>query len=330
MINQEKQKPFPAVLDALFFDDPVPISLLFRLSDMSPQEQTLLETRWLEATDERRRVLVRHLADLSEENFVVDFSPVFSFCLGDRYAPVRIAALDGVWDSTNTRLIGPIIALMQQDEDAEVQATAARALAHYILMAEWGELPRKIAAPIVAALLEMYDRPQTAVSVRRAALEALGAADHPRIAAMIRDAYETNQPDMQLSAVFAMGSSADKQWLPVILGEMDSSLAEMRAEAARAAGNIGSGEATPELAQLTMDEDRDVQLAAVIALGQIGSDAAYSVLAELLEDPEFEDLHEAIEEAMEEMSWLGELDLLSLPEEDEDDESDSLVGDWLN
>ena len=61
------------------------------------------------------------------------------------------------------------------------------------------------------------------------------------------------------------------------------------------------------------------RLAAVGALGQIGSDQAYETLASLLDDDEAYDLHEAIEEAIDEIEWLGgEMDL-SLFEWNDDD-----------
>ena len=41
-------------------------------------------------------------------------------------------------------------------------------------------------------------------------------------------------PELQLSALFAMGTSADPRWLPILVDEMESPNSDMRAEAARA------------------------------------------------------------------------------------------------
>ncbi|HIP72584.1 MAG TPA: HEAT repeat domain-containing protein [Anaerolineae bacterium] len=311
--NEDKTIPFPSVLDELFNDDTVPVHLLFRLSDMAVDEAAEFQRRWLEVTDERRRVIMRHLADLMEENFAVDFAPVFVFALEDRLPEVRIAALDGLWDSTDIRLIGPITRLMQSDEADLVRAAAAAALAHYLLLAEWGQLPDRIIPGIVEPLLAEYDNPDTAVAVRRAALEALGAASHPRVADIIEEAYEDSDPAMQMSAVFAMGNTADRRWIPTLIAEMESHNPDMRAEAARAAGLIGSSDAIAPLGNLTVDEDVSVRLAAVIALGQIGSETAQEILTALLHDEEQAELHEAVEEALEEQTILsGELALLDL------------------
>jgi HEAT repeat protein len=317
-MSEETDLPFPNVLDSLFAGDTVSIKLLYRLSDLSTSDRELFQSRWTGVPDERRHVIVRHLADISELNTLVDFVPLFNFCLSDPVASVRIAALDGFWDTTDNSLVAPIISILQHDENDEARAAAASALAHYVLMVEWGQLPEAVAPPIVAALLAEYDNPNVASSVKRAVLEALASANHPRIATLISEAYDTGELDMQISAVFAMGGSADSRWLPTVLEEMASSSAEMRVEAARAAGTIGDPEAIPELANLVLDEDLAVATEAVNALGQIGGDEAAGMLLRLADDPDFEALYEAVEEALDEIEWLGgDADFFPLYPDDE-------------
>ncbi|MCA9931892.1 MAG: HEAT repeat domain-containing protein [Anaerolineales bacterium] len=320
-MREEEVQPFESVLDAVFYQEPVPIHLLYRLSDLTADQMTSFLAGWQVLPDERRRVVVQHMADISEENYVVDFGPLFAEFLQDGFTPVRVAALEGLWDSSSTRHIEPITRLLQDDESVDVKAAAAAALAHYVMMAEWGELPQRISPPIVAALLAVYEEPETAVSVKRAALEALAASAHPRVPDLIDEAYEHEDPEMQLSAVFAMGNTADPRWMSVILDEMQSHSDAMRAEAARAAGVIGKSDSVPELAELTMDEAIEVRMAAVYALGQIGGERPQEILAAILADPDQEELHEMAEEAMEEMMWMGgELDLLDFAGDDDESE----------
>jgi HEAT repeat protein len=107
-----------------------------------------------------------------------------------------------------------------------------------------------------------------------------------------------------------MGTSADPRWLPVLRDEMDSPYAEIRAEAARAAGSIGASESISQLSELALDEDDDVARIAVGALAQIGGEQANRVLEELLADTSLSYLHGVIEEGMEESIWRdGELQL---------------------
>ena len=90
----------------------------------------------------------------------VEFTPVFAHLFNDTYAIVRVAALDGVWDSTEPRLVRPIIGLLQSDRDVNVRAAAARALAHYVLLAEWGQVDTGAAVPIAVSYthLDVYKR----------------------------------------------------------------------------------------------------------------------------------------------------------------------------
>ena len=322
-MQEEPQKPFSDVLDALFNEEQVPVHLLFRLSDMLADEKKRFFAAWAEGEDDRRQEIMRHLADLAEDNFVVDFSPIFVKGLTDSLAGVRQAGLDGLWDATDVRLIPWVLGLMQTDEDQDVRATAASTLAHYVLLSEWGQIPQRPLEPAIAALLAAYEDEETAVPIRRSALEALGAANHPRVPALIEEAYENDDPAMQLSAIFAMGNSADPRWLPTILAEMTNPSADMRAEAAQAAGTIGGSDAISQLAELTQDDDEDVRAAAIVALGMIGGDDAQMILSDLLEDPDFEDLREIIQESLEVLLLMGgELNLLSYLNGDDDYEED--------
>ena len=305
--------PFEQVLDNLFGPTPVSIPLLFRLSDMAREDMDLFRRVWPQQEGERRRVITRHLADLSEENYQVDFGPVFAFCLQDDRPDVRLAALDGLDEVENPAYIPPIIARMTDDEDEEVRRLAAATLGHFLLLAEWKQLPAQAVRPAVEALLAQYQAAETPAAVKRAALESLGSVTDDRIAALIRDAYQSGSERLQASAIFAMGRSTDSQWLPIIRQELTNPLVRMRLEAVQAAGGLGDEALAPGLIDLLSDEELEIQLAAVAALGQIGGDLAHEYLSELADDPEVEELHEAIQEALEEMSWLGgDIDLTLL------------------
>ncbi len=323
-MNEEKS--FEVVLDELFHADPLPIRFLHRLSDMQDEEWETFVAGWTAVPDERRQAIVRHLADISEDNFVVDFAPVFVHSFEDPLAEVRVAALDGLWDSTDLKLIPKITTLLQEDPEEAVRAAAAGALGHYILLAEWGQLPARILPGLVETLLAEYDKAETAEAVRRVLLEGLGAAHHPRINALIEEAYEEGDQAMQMSAVFAMGNTADRRWTVTVLGEMSSPYEEMRTEAARAAGAIGNSDFVPQLAELAYDEDLGVRVAAVTALGQIGGDEVQRILANMLDDPEVEEedaVFEAVEEAMEEAAMMaGDFDFVDFAFSDDDDDDE--------
>ena len=322
-MEEESQIPFTDVLVLLFTDEFVPIQHLHRISDMDEQQTAEFHQRWSAASDERRREIARHLADLSEDNFVVDFTPIFAFMLLDLYAPVRVAALDGLWDCGDEKLVDPIINLIAADPMIEVKVAAARSLAHFLMMSEWGQLPGEKAPVIFEALRGTYEDPETELPVKGAALEALGPLSDPKVGEFIEESYEGSSPELQQSALFAMGTSADPRWLPILLDEMESPFADMRAEAVRAAGAIGASESISQLSELAFDEDEDVARASMAALAQIGGEQANRVLEELLSDVALSHLHEAAEEAMEETEWIeGELQLFPWSDSDFEENSE--------
>ncbi len=321
---KEEEKAFLTVLQEIFNDEPLPIAELYRLSDLQAEEWAAFVSGWTAVSDERRRAIVRHLADIAEDNFIVDFTPVFTHNFQDALPQVRVAALDGLWDSTDLRLIPQIMTMLQEDPAEEVRAAAAGALGHYVLLAEWGQLPERILPGLIDTLLAEYDKDETAVSVRRVLLEGLGASHHPRVNTLIEEAYESSDQSMQMSAVFAMGNTADRRWTVTVLGEMESPYEEMRAEAARAAGSIGNSDFVPLLAELAYDEDLAVRVAAITSLGQIGGDEVQRILANMMDDPEVEEVDEvfeAVEDAMEEAAMMaGDFDFVDFSFDDNDDD----------
>ena len=311
--------PFPEFLDALFGNGEVPVAQLRRLSDMQPRDFDTYVTRWLIASAERRAIVARHLADLSEENFAVEFAPVFRVCLDDSSDAVKLAALDGLWDSTNTTVIGRVIELMDEENSADVRTSAAKTLAHYVLLGEWGQIPARYRDRAAVALIEQHNNHDNPLSLRRATLESLGASSQEEVPEMIAQAYESDDRGMQVSALFAMGNSADTRWLGTIVAEMESPWTEMRVEAARAAGELGSSDLIGALANIAYDPEEAVQTAAITSLGQIDSDRAKEILTDMLNDEEMEHQRAHIKQARAGESLLDDVDFDSLLD-DEDDE----------
>jgi HEAT repeat protein len=293
------------ILEALKTSEPVSIPLLYRLSDLTKVELGEFCSVWATIDTDRRRVIVRHLADITEENFQVDFSGVFEHCLEDIAPEVRKASLDGLWDSDKVSLIRRIIDLMESDPDNEVRALAAATLGHYVLLGEWRQISVGAVEPVVESLLKQIEDEQTDGTVKNAALESVAASGHPRIKSLIRDAYDSAELHAQKSALFAMGQSAETHWINIVIDEMSSPILDMRLEAARAAGEIGDKSAVPEVIELTSDEDLEVRLVAVAALGRLGGEIPRRFLEDIIADPDMNELHEVATEALEDADWLG-------------------------
>lgn len=323
--------PFSQILDALKNDQSVHLPYLQRLSDMETAEMHAFQAQWPTFADERRRMIARHLVEITEENYLVDFEQVFSFFLSDKYAPVRQAALEGLWDSTNARHVATILRLLETDEDDEVRARGARTLGNYTFQSLCGLMPEHVAGMVLPALIRLLESPDTAAVLRRSALESASYADDKRIDAFIEDAYDHGDYRMQISALNAMGVNGALRWLPAVLDELESPYEEIRLAAARAAGHIGDVQAINQLVRLIEEDDYEIQVAAVEALAAIGGEVAERILMDMLEDPDMEALYEIIEESLDDVSWANVLDDYPLfdmepdtllPEEDEDDDYD--------
>ncbi len=315
-----KNESFSEVLAALTMDERLSPLLMYRLSDLNPQDLDEFCRAWPDIDEERRRLIVRHLADFYAEHFKVDFSDLFAFCLVDESEEVRSASLDGLWDTKRLTLIQPIVDIMMDDENVEVRALAAATLGHFVLSAEWQQIPSRRVEPAIRELLAILDDSSTPLAVRRSALESIAASSHERVPQLIENAYQSGDLELQISSLHAMGRSADDAWLTEIIDEMSNHSYEMRLEAARAAGNIGHSDTVQSLAELLVDDELEVCLAAVTALGKIGGFRAQELLETLADDPEFGELQEAALNSMEEMSWLGgEINLSPLDRENWDD-----------
>ncbi len=314
---QEEQASFDEEIAAIFGTEEVKIANLFRLSDMSSEGFATFLANWESCDEERRRIITRHMADITETNFEVEFAPVFQICLADPSEAVVLAALDGLWDSTNTAVVPTIISLLKSGNSAEIRRAAAATLAHYVLLGEWGQVPTSVKDKVVAALLAEHVEIGNPISLRRATLESLGAASHEDVPGLIAEAYEAEDRGLQISAVFAMGNSADERWLHTIIAEMESPFYTMRAEAARAAGEIGDSTAISPLADLVYDGEQDVQIAAIEALGKLNSERAKDVLTLALEDPEMADFSDVLKQAL-----TGDDPLAAFALDDFDDEFD--------
>lgn len=306
----------------MLFDDnrDVVVSKIYQLSDLPTREFEQFFDRWQSLESGRKGIIARHMADISEENFIVDFSPFARRLMSDSTADVRLAALDMLWDSSDVALIAPIIERMEQDQDERVRASAAATLGHYLLMIQWGEIDNQYEASIASALLAQFNGAMTPVAIRRAALESISSASLDVIPELINQAYTNRDPLMQLSAVFAMGRAADSRWSREIRTELDSDDPDMRAEAGRAAGALGSSDFADQLSQIAkFDDHLEAQIAAIYALGQIGNEVASKTLEDIISDEAYADLHEIAEEAMEEMMVMGmDFDLSLLDWQDDD------------
>lgn len=301
--------------------EPVSVAALYGLSGLERADVEKVRSVWPTFAADRRAVAMRHLVEIAEDNFEVDFSAIYRLGLVDKEAVVRIAAIEGLWEDEDPTLI-PILLNLLKDESDDVRAAAAAALGRFLYAGELEDLPAAKVAPIKAALKAAFANSVESVEVRRRALESLGFLSFEEVGDLLRQGYEHTDQKMRLSAVFAMGRSADDRWGEIAKHELDAADPEMRYEAARACGELEYTPATRRLTELVDDVDEDVQLASVWALGQIGGDKARQTLQAVLES-NAEHLHEEAEAALDELEFKGNnLDFAMFDFEDDDEDEE--------
>ncbi len=275
-------------------------SKLAQLSSLGSAELKLLDQVWETIEPKRRRQIMYRLIELAEDNFELDFGSIFKSRLKDTDAEVRSTAIEGLWESEETSLIDPLINLLEQDSSEKVQAVAATALGKFALLAELKKLRPRHKSRISRSLLTIINDKSKPLEIKRRALEAAAPLSLPQMKQAIMEAYQSGNPQLKISALFAMGRSCSCSWLPILLRELTSTDAEIRYEATGACGELGEKEVVPYLIELVDDPDIEIRLAAIKALGKIGASEAKSCLEQCL-DNHNEIIQQAAEQALYEL-----------------------------
>ncbi len=282
---------------------PLSISSLYILSDLTRAETQRFQEVWSLIDAGRRRWIIQSLVDIAEASFEVNFDPIFRLCLGDEDEVVRARAIEGLWEDEDLTLAGSLVRLLREDPSELVRAAAAISLGRFVLLGELEKIGAAPAMMIEDALLGAIYDPHETLEVRRRAVESIAYSDQAQVRDIIEMAYCDDEERMRISAVFAMGRSADPLWSEMVIAELGDPNPEMRYEAARACGELEASAALSALIELIeADPDPEVQGMAIWALGRIGGKEARRVLEACCED---EALRQAAEEALDELDFLG-------------------------
>jgi len=287
-------------------------------------------------TKAQRLAYIQGLID--SEDYTTDYGPELSAYLGDPEPEVRALALRGLWDHPDPQYLDRICNLAAHDPEEEVRVQAVATLGRYIFEGNIADyemesefaralqdelLPEEGFRRVRELLLSLARDDALSVEVRRHAIEALGFLIEPEVEALLADAYESADPHLRLSALFAMGRSGSLRWSDAIQEELRNSDPAIRLEAVRAAGEAYILEALPELMRVARaDESRDVRMEALWALGRLGGGDAADLLEDATSDPDPE-VREVAFAALDELFFvelLEERAALYMENEDEEGE----------
>lgn len=264
-------------------------SRLAALSDLDRGQVAWLRGHWQQIPGNERHALVLALAEVADESLDYNFNRVLRVALDDPNPVVRQLAIVNLWEDEGSDLPDQYIRILRSDPSDDVRAAAADALAVFCDAAAEGESTAVDADEMIELFSSIIEDPTESPIVRRRSLGAVAAfSNDSRIDELIRLGMDDEDQAVVAGAVFAMGRTASPRWIPDILEYMQSEDAELRFEAARAAGLMGEVDAVPELGELVYDPDSEVRAAALQALGIIGGPAAVRILREVEQNEDYD------------------------------------------
>ncbi len=311
-MNSPAETPFQKLLDALL-DESTPFNprYLYRLSDLDDTDQALLEKIWPQIPLWRRQALMEDLEALGEADLLLSFEEVGRLALKDSDPRVRLSAVRTLQEYEKPDLLPVIREMLEGDADAEVRAACAIALSPFIYLGEIEELPTATLRQVEDCLLRVVNG-SDAPLVRRRALEALGFSSRAELPPLIETAYNSGDIDWLMTALFAMGRSANKRWDPQVLAMLGHIRPAIRAEAASAAGELEIPDAVPYLLDLLDDDDQDVRMAAIWSLSQIGGEGVRGALEDMLAATDIDEEADLLDAALENLTFNEDFQLYSL------------------
>ncbi len=317
--------PINKLIDALL-DESTPFSprYLNRLTDLEPTDAQVLAESWPKVTVRRRQALLEDLEEIHLADDLLSFEEVGRIGLKDSEPGVRLRAIQILREYELVDLLPTFVNMSQHDPDADVRAASAGALATYIYLGEVEDIQPKKLKQVEECLLNLIAGSDTTL-VRRRALEALGFSSRKEVPGLIEQAYASPDKDWLITALFAMGRSANSRWKPQVMKMLTHNDPLVRAEAASSAGELEITAAVPVLLELLEDSDLDVRMASVWALSQVGGPRVRRALENLLENTDDDEEANQIDNALENLDFtveMRDLTLLELAEDgNEDDES---------
>jgi len=308
-MDRELDELFTLLMDE---EQVLPIEELSALSDLSPRQLDRFSVCWQSLSPLRRRTLLATLGQQADEHFELLFDNINRLALEDSNPKVRKIAIGNLWESTDPSLITLFRTALTNDSTIEVQAAAADALGRFVLLAELEdstiEEPDLIVDDLLAAI-----RSGAPSALHRACVESLGFSSRDDVEAIIAEAYNSGDEELIESAILSMGRSANPAWRPEILQELDHPSPRIRANAARAAGELELHDATQSLLELLEDVSEEVVHVAIWSLGQLGGDDARTAILEIQASATDTETAKIADEALEHLAFLeGIPDLLIL------------------
>jgi hypothetical protein len=308
----------------------VPANELAVLSDLSRSDAEETRRVWPHVPLLRRRAVVASVTELFAANLDLDFGVFLRIAVDDADVVVQRIAVTGLAEEgASGDLLGRYVQFLQSADDVELRAAAAAALGAYILDGELEELDAAMAMRAEQALMSVLADTREPALVKSRALESIAYSSELGVRQLIEDAYYSPDETRRLSALVAMGRSADVRWRRLARAELTNPDPAMRAQAAFACGELEAKSALPDLIHLLVDREQLVRLAAIFALGHLGGAQARDALQAIVNAGDEVESY-AAEQALEELDFYTSAAAAGAPlfDESEADEDWDTESEW--
>ena len=271
---------------------------LAAFSDLSRVRLRTVEAAWPTIDTATRHRLIAEAIELGDENVQYRFDRLCRLALHDRDAEIRRLAVTGLWEDETRSLLEEMIRVARSDDSIDVRAAAIALLGDALVRLADRDSEPDLVEQIGGLVLTYASDGREPAVIRRRAVEAVGALEqNERTRGTILDAYQHGDSTLEAGALVAMGRSLESRWRTIVRAALASEDPELRFEAARALGMIGTSDDVADLSELTLEEDTDVRQSAIAALGEIGGPGAIRVLRNLSRQANERD-EEAIADAL--------------------------------
>ncbi len=298
-------------------DQVISSTLIYGLSDLSPEERQEVAAEWRVSPSSFKHQVLRALYEASEAMFELNYREIAGLGLQDESSLVRSMSIDLLWTDESPSTMRLLMQLARKDPEQAVRANALKALGPFILLGEYGRVPVELAREAQRLAHAIHTDVAQPLEARRRALEALANSSHGSVGDLIRGAYEDGNHQLKISAIFAMGRTCNEIWQDKLQDELHSQDNECVYEAIIACGHIQLQDCVKEIGELTLSDDREIQLAAIWALGEIGGKKSFEMLTSLSETVDDEEGADAIDAALDSASFSLSLARLDLEFEDD-------------
>lgn len=317
---------FQTVLDSLLAPGrDFPSIYLGYFSDIQPLELQSVLDIWERVNLSRKLSLLEGLEALAAKDTLVSFDDFARSILDDPEPSVRVRALRLLDECDDAKLIPTYLGMLKDDPDGGVRAEAANALNLFVHLGELEEIEEEAHEEVRSALLASA-RGEEDARVRRRAIESLGWSSHPEVIALVESAFEQAETEWKVSALVAMGRSANDIWEDRVLRSLLDVDDKIRRAAVVSAGSLALKSARIPLLRMLEGEDaEEVITAAIWSLSQIGGEDVDTYLETLLAQAEDDDLIVYLEEALDNLAFTEDMDRFDLLAIDPDEVDDLAI-----